>query len=344
MKKQYLIHAIFILVAIFAATSCGPDLNASWQLTDFRILGVRATVTADPTRVNPSRGEATTLELVTADKQMRAVKVVWLILSGASASGGLGALGGLGGGMGGGMGADGGTDGGTPAIALCDIPQLALDLPGLQLRCGPRTQFVPPMSGMGNSDGRGRDSLSIIGMACANGSIYLDTSGGLVPFKCTGEGSRGWAFTYTIFLRGMDGDNHQPRIRGVRAGLVGGPQTEVTMATPFVARPCADQTRNTMCPKVRFTVDFEPDSRESYTDINPTTRAAEMRTERLITGFITTGGKFDGAFRTDSEAIPMAPMENDWLPPAMPGTHRVLLYATDGRGGFVNTEVAVRAE
>jgi hypothetical protein len=235
-------------------------------------------------------------------------------------------------------------DGGTPDIALCDIPQLAFDLPGLSLRCGERTQFVVPMSGNGGSDGRGRDSLSVIGMACAGGSIHLDTTAGSVPFKCTGEGARGWAFTYTLFLRSVTGDNHHPRITGVRAGLVGTTQTAVSNETPFLARPCADQTRNTRCTKVRFTVDFTDDSRESYTDRDPNSGAPVQRTEHLITGFITTGGKFDGAFRTDSESIPMAPMENDWLPPATTGTHRVLLYATDGRGGFTHTEVSVRVE
>lgn len=332
MKKR-ISYTLFSLAAL-ASASCGPDLTAAWQLTDFRILGVRTTVVADPTRATPARGEPTTLEMITADTQTRPVKVVWLILSG----GNLSALP-IGGSSGGTM-----TDAGTPAIALCDIPQLALDLPGVQLRCGPRTQFTPPMAGGGGSDGRGRDSLSIIGMACAGGSIYADTSAGTIPFKCTGEGARGWAFTYTLFLKTATTINHQPRIRGVRAGLPGATPTEVTMAMPYVARTCADQTSRTTCPKVRFTVDFEGDSREAYTDRDPNSGLDVPRTEHLITGFITTGGKWDGAFRTDSDPIPMAPMENDWLPPATPGMHRILLYATDGRGGFVNTEVAVRVE
>jgi len=326
-----------------ASSSCGQQTEV-WQLTDFRILGVRAYPTSEPARNSPRHGERATLELVSADTQMRTVKVAWLIVNSAAF-----AVTGM---------SSGGDAGGSPlrlpALDLCDVDAFALDISGISLRCGARTEFTVPMTGA--PDARGRESLTVFGMACAGGRIRTiasnseggTTNTGGVPFECRGDGSRGWPFQYTLLLGSTAGntgnDNMHPRITAVRAGVRGSTLAPVTDGViPTIPR-CADQSRNTQCPRLRVEVDYNVGARETYPEIDPNTQMTVQRTERLITGFIVSRGKLSGGFRTDSEADPMAVMGNDLLPPTEPGDVRMILYSTDGRGGFDSREVTLRVE
>jgi hypothetical protein len=324
------------------ASSCG-SLTEAWQLTDFRVLGVRAYAVDEPARNAPRRGERAALELVTADVRARPVKVAWLIVNSVS-FGSAPAAGSDGGGGGASM---GGLR--LPDIDLCELPQFAVDLPGVSLRCGERAQFVVPSTG--GPDARGRESLTIFGMACAGGRIRVRSSGdggssapGGLPFECTSDDGthRGWPFQYTLLVGSAGGgtgnDNRHPRITGVRAGLRGGTLAPVTAEAPPTIPRCADQSRMTQCPRLRVEVDFDDASRERFPELDPNTRMTVTREERLVTGFVVNRGKLAGGFRTDSEAEPRAVMGNDLLPPADPGPVRVIVYATDGRGGFDTRE------
>ncbi|MFO0558873.1 MAG: hypothetical protein U0269_12720 [Polyangiales bacterium] len=326
-----------------ASSSCGQQTEV-WQLTDFRILGVRAYPTSEPARNSPRHGERATLELVSADTQMRTVKVAWLIVNSAAF-----AVTGM---------SSGGDAGGSPlrlpALDLCDVDAFALDLGGISLRCGARTEFTVPMTGA--PDARGRESLTVFGMACAGGRIRTIASSseggtantGGVPFECRGEGSRGWPFQYTLLLGSTAGntgnDNMHPRITAVRAGVRGSTLAPVTDGViPTIPR-CADQSRNSQCPRLRVEVDYNDGARETYPELDPNTQMNVQRTERLITGFIVSRGKLSGGFRTDSEADPMSVMGNDLLPPTEAGDVRMILYSTDGRGGFDSRELTLRVE
>ncbi len=326
-----------------ASASCGTQTEV-WQLTDFRILGVRASASSEPARNSPRRGERTTLELVTADTRMRNVRVAWLIVDSAAF-----ALPGAS--------TDGGASSGglrLPSIDLCDVPEFSLDLPGVSLRCGERSEFTVPSTG--GPDSRGRESLTVFGMACAGGRIRVigsnseagTTNTGGVPFECRGEGSRGWPFQYTLLVGSTAGntgnDNMHPRITGLRAGPMGGALAPVTMESPPTIAACADQRRDTQCPRLRVEVDFNEGARERYPELDPNTQMLVTRDERIVTGFIVNRGKLSGGFRTDSNAEPISVMGNDFLPPAEAGDVRLLVYTTDGRGGFDSREILVRVQ
>lgn len=342
MKRASMITALALALA---SSSCGQQTEV-WQLTDFRILGVRAYPTSEPARNSPRHGERATLELVSADTQMRTVKVAWLIVNSASF-----AITGMN--SGGDAGA-GSSPLRLPAIDLCDVDTFALDISGISLRCGARTEFTVPMTGA--PDARGRESLTVFGMACAGGRIRTiasnseagTTNTGGVPFECRGDGSRGWPFQYTLLIGSTAGntgnDNMHPRITALRAGVRGAALAPVTEGViPTIPR-CADQSRNTQCPRLRVEVDYNEGARESYPELDPNTQMTAQRAERLVTGFIVSRGKLSGGFRTDSEAEPVSVMGNDLLPPTEPGDVRMIVYSTDGRGGFDSRELTLRVE
>jgi hypothetical protein len=339
------------LAALMGACDAQTEV---WQLTDFRVLGVRAYPVDEPARNAPRRGERAALELVSADVTTRNIRVAWLIVSSASFGAPTGTL-----------------DGGAPSSAglrlpfmfLCDTSSFELDVPGLLVRCGARTEFTVPSDG--GPDARGRESLTVFGMACAGGRIRVRVPGddaggpvntGGVPFECVGSSSdpdggvqaRGWPFQYTLLVGSSTGgtgnDNLHPRIVGVRAGRKGETLEPVAEgAVPTIPR-CADQSRNTLCPRLRVEVDFNEGARERYPELDPNTRMVVERDERLVTGFIVDRGRLSGGFRTDSAADPMSVMGNDLLPPPEPGDVRMIIYATDGRGGFDARELRLRVE
>ncbi|MDP3278367.1 MAG: hypothetical protein Q8Q09_24475 [Deltaproteobacteria bacterium] len=337
MSAQIFARCALVTLGVLAS-SCG-ELTASWKLTDFRILGIRAYSRAEPTRNAPRRGEIANLELVTADVRERPVRAAWLIVGSISSM------------------LPGGT--GTPGtmnplnnLNVCDSDAQRIDLPGLSLRCGPMTDFVVPA--MGASDGRGRESVTVFGMACASGRIRIVTSGngssGAIPFECSSASGehKGWPFQYQLLVGtaagGSANDNLLPQMVAVRAGPAAGPLTEISMTEPATIARCADQSSRTMCPKLRIEVEFSEGSRERYTERDPTTMAQVPRQERMLTGYVVSAGRLDGAFRSDNESEPVTTMRNDWLPPATPGDTRLIVYATDGRGGFVHREVMLRTQ
>lgn len=341
--RTALVIASMAVLATAGAQSCATFTEA-WQLTDFRILGVRAYAESDPTRNSPRRGETAVVELSTADVRDRNVRVAWLIVDSAA----------FGTPMSSGDGGTGSTPS-LPAISICDTPDFALDFPGLTLRCGTRSSFTVPSTG--GPDARGRESLTIFGVACAGGRIRVRPTGGDagasantggVPFECTGGESRGWPFQYTMLVGSAAGntgnDNRHPQIVGVRAGIMGGTLSPVTdTAIPRIQR-CADQSRMSRCTRLRVEVDFNEGARESYPERDPNTNTIVMRDERLVTGFIITKGRLSGGFRTDSAAEPRSVMGNDFLPPTEPGDVRMVIYATDGRGGFDTREITIRVD
>jgi hypothetical protein len=174
----------------------------------------------------------------------------------------------------------------------------------------------------------------------------MNTGG--VPFECRGEGSRGWPFQYTLLIGTSAGntanDNMHPRITAVRVGVRGSPLVPVTEGMiPTIPR-CSDQRRNSQCQRLRIEVDYHDGARETYPERDPNTQMIVQRTERLVTGFIVSRGTLSGGFRADSEAEPMAVMGNDLLAPSEPGDLRLIVYGTDGRGGFDARELLLRVE
>jgi hypothetical protein len=310
-----------VVVALVAASGCTRPATEVWQLTDFRVLGVKV----EP--AEPARGERFTLTLASADPRRREVQVVWIVCATALGSAGMGA------------------DAGASASGGCTVvtdPSSPLPFPDLRSRV---TARVP--EGGGAPDPQGREALTVLGFACAGGTLGAPADGGTQP-TCNGADARGWQFTRTVYVRPPEGSalnppNANPAIAEVRFGGEGAVAAITQESPPSVPR-CTDHSRNSSCPRYRFEVGFTPASRESYREVDPVSRAVTTRTERLTTGYVVEGGTLAGGFRTDSIADPMSRMDDEWVAPERAGTYRVFVYVSDGRGGFDWTERAVRVE
>lgn len=311
------------------AASCGGPLDEVWQLREFRVLGVRL----DPPEAE--RGARVNATLYTADPRDRTVRVAWIAspfpiqpsTSRPNADAGSGV---------------------TFAVCLNATDAFPLCPPGFQCACGPTPTFtVPPTGGLRGSTGK--ETITLLGYACAGGELRIG-SDLTNPFSCLGDGSRGWSFTRTIVVRDampVSPLNVNPRIREVRFGPAGGTLAPITLdAPPHVAR-CADAARTptlaspTTCPKHTIEVFFEDGSRQAYNDVDPVAMTLLPRTERLSVGFIVSGGRVANGFRTDSEVEPESAMSNDFTAPDTAQRVRLLIYASDRRGGFDATERAI---
>jgi hypothetical protein len=98
------------------------------------------------------------------------------------------------------------------------------------------------------------------------------------------------------------------------------------------------------CTHWSITVHFTDASREPYQQVNPLDAGIEHRTEHLTTGFVVDRGKLSGGFRTDSDVMPVDPMQNDFIAPATSGDVHLYLYAVDPRGGFDWTERVIHVQ
>jgi hypothetical protein len=222
------------------------------------------------------------------------------------------------------------------------IPQAILDacLSGglnfgvFQCGGGPTAHFVVPASG-GAPDSSGREALSVLGYACAGGTIMGDADAA-TGFTCNGADAKGWQFTGTYHVHSpmaANPANRNPSISEVRFGM-GDMIPAIAANAPPTIPHCTDTSRMSSCPTFRFEVGFTPDSRESYTQLDPISRQPTMQTEHLTTGYVVDHGTLAGAFRTDSSADPTSSMSDDFHAPAEPGTVNVYIYTSDGRGGF----------
>lgn len=309
----------FVLVPVFASlVGCGETTEQVWQLTDFRVLGVQV----EPPEAMP--GETVTLTLVTADVRPRPVQVVWIVCAAAVSVTGL---------------EDAGTGGGRCSVVT--DPRSPLPVPDLRTTV---SVTVPPSGG--GLDASGRQVLTVLGFACAGGTIAPPASGSTQP-RCEGSEARSWQFVRSIHVwaeTSLNSErNRNPRITEVRFGLDGREAPIVHDAPPTVPR-CTDRSRTSSCPRYRFEVGFSPESRERYRVRDPVSGAIETRTERLTTGYVIEGGTLAGGFRTDSSVDPMSDMENEWVAPERAGTYRLFVYVSDGRGGFDWAERWIRVE
>lgn len=308
-----------------ALGSCSPPLEQPWQLTDFRVLGVGV----EPPE--PSRGDDVQVTLAYADVRARPVSVVWIVCT-VPVTGGV-VTGGSDGGM------DAGATGSAAGCTVVSPPGSPFPLPDLRTTV---TVHIPATGG--SPDGSGRETLTLLGFACAGGSIGLASDGGTTP-ACRGTDARGWQFTRSIRIhdaRAIDPANRNPHISEVRFGPEGTTYPLTAENQPIL--PVCRPQNAAACPAYVFEVGFADGSRELYhaTDLND--GGVVVRPERITTGFAITRGTLAGAFRTDSAAAPTSTMQNVYHAPDTPGDIKLVVYATDGRGGFDSTERVLHVE
>jgi hypothetical protein len=212
---------------------------------------------------------------------------------------------------------------------------------GQLLFCAPGTTLTAPVPAIGGIPGAsGRLSLSIIGYACAGGSIQVDTSGdgGATPlgFRCVGSAARGWQYTKTLYIHTASSPNppnQNPQITAVRFGT-GSTLSPLDPEAPPAVPRCTDSSSHSRCTQYIIDVQFSADSREHYQVADALTGTLSTATERLTTGYVIDRGRLGGAFRGDSNTDPMSTMANDWIAPVDPGPVSLYVYVSDGRGGF----------
>jgi hypothetical protein len=74
------------------------------------------------------------------------------------------------------------------------------------------------------------------------------------------------------------------------------------------------------------------EARETYSALNAQARPVPTR-ERLVFGYFTTLGEFDGSFRIDTDRVPEGPIRNTLEAPDTAGTARMWFSTQDNRGG-----------
>jgi len=310
-----IVRAFLGLGALQLATACSQPLDEVWQLSRYRVLGVRT----EPAEANPS--DALTLTLASADNAVREVTTVWFlcdqrISAFASASGGA---------------SDGGVFGGCPTGHF-------------QLDSGPVAHFTAPLSGGGTLDELGRELYSVIGFSCAGGTIDLPTTESNGLPRCSGTNASGTMFVRSVYVRAagvLGPPNQNPAITEVRFGQPGA--TQVLGASDLPAVPtCQDQRHHVGCTPWQFEVGFDAPSRETYRAPDPLSGVVRSLTERLTVSYLVSAGTLDGGFRADSVESPTSTMANTWYAPDRPGAVDVWVYGNDGRGGFDFTVRHVR--
>ena len=299
------IRRSFIIVGCFAALSCNsPRFEARWQLTTFRVMGVRVT----PADVTP--GDHVTLELATADIRPRPVSVLWLACLGGYQMTDVDA---------GPEGTGPGVRGCRDALTLGSGPSIALDLPA-------------DLGGIARAA-----SIPVVGFACAGGTIARGTGDAPWP-DCVGEGAEGWPFIRRVRLRPVRATtppNHNPRISEV-ALIANGQHTVLDLQLTHVIAPCESG-----CGPYQVAIRFAPGSQESYADPAVT---GGRRFEQLNTGFFIDTGSLATAFIPTGmgEAEPV--IVNTWRPPSRPKTAHLFVYTTDGRDGFDWTSRTIQVQ
>ncbi|MEI8254793.1 MAG: hypothetical protein WCJ30_03890 [Deltaproteobacteria bacterium] len=324
--RVLLLGALGLVTAGVAIGSCAPPLEQPWQLTDFRVLGVGV----EPPE--PARGTDVRVTLAYADVRNRPVQVVWIACTVPLTGGGT--TGGSDGGIDGGL--DAGTTGGTPGCTIVSPPGSPFPLPDVRTTV---TVHIPATGG--SQDSSGRETITLLGFACAGGSIGLASDGGTTP-TCTGANARGWSFTRSIRIhdpRATDPPNANPHVSEVRFGPDGTTYPLTSQNQPTL-RVCTGAQGSATCPAYVFEVGFTDGSRETYhaSDLSDGALVVVQRTERITTGFAITRGTLAGAFRTDSSATPVSTMQDVFYAPETAGDIHLFVYATDGRGGFDATD------
>lgn len=316
-----------LLLSFMTLAACNSGLSQPWQLTDFRVLGIKA----DPAEV--SRGSNTTVSLAYADTINRPLQVLWLACRNPIS---------LTSGLDGGTGGLTGTFGGSTGCSLVTMP--GTPVPDF----GTTVTVHVPMSG-GALDTSGNEVLYIVGFACAGGTIGEPADGGTQP-SCNANGStpaRGWMFTGAVHVHGpravFNPPNQNPQISEVRFGMAGA-LAPITMDAPPTVPRCTDTSRHPNCMAWQFEVGFTDGSRETYVSVDPLDGGHSMSTEQLNTHYVIDQGTLAGDSRSDSDGTPMATMSNTWTAPATAGDAHVFLYAIDGRGGFDWTERVIHVQ
>ena len=302
-----------VLAALLGAASwqCSPPFVQPWQLTNFRVLGVRV----EPPE--PARGATITVSLATADVRQRDVQVLWVLCS-APRSGAPG--------------------GASPNCRPVTAP--GLPVPDTRTT----VMATVPVTG-GGLDAGGHDAIEFFGFACAGGTFGFP-DGGTTP-TCEGTDAVGWAFTRTVRVRAataLDPPNQNPMISEVRFGLAGATQAVVPGGSIPAVPVCTDTSRRSACPKYQFQVAFDAASREMFHSEDINDGGVSVRPEHLVAGYVVDRGTLDGAFRADTDAMPVSLMDNDFRAPATPGDVNVFVYAADGRGGFDWTKRTIRVQ
>ena len=295
---------MFVLASLYLVSGCSAPLDEVWQLTSYRVLGVRN----DPAEVSP--GEPFTLSLVSADNMTRDVSTVWFLcpqrISVVALAGGSS----------------------TSLFNICPG--------GAMIDMGPQVQFTAPPSGGGTLDTMGRESFTVIGYSCAGGTIGLPTHSSNGLPTCTGTNASGTMFVRSVYettQTALNPPNANPTITDVRFGQPGSMFSLQPTVAPTIPR-CADQVHHNGCTHWQFEVTFDAASRESYRDPDPLSGAIQTHQERLTTEYLISGGSLDGGFRSDSADAPVSSFTNTFWAPAEAGPVDVWVYGNDGRGGF----------
>lgn len=287
-----------LALAALAASSCGDDLDAAWEVNSFRILA--ATIenldrVESPAVTDAAPGERVRLRLVTADDRdpPRDFQVVWVFC------------------------AQVGRVGNTYGCAQ-----------GASVAMGPEVEYRVPTGTAFSIDTQSRARIQALAVACA-GTLGVDPAT-MTP-SCTGPGAVSWTMTRSILVRlpeNTEASNHNPAIREVALVRDATTSTPIDPATPLRLPRC------TADPCINYMIEVRPrdGSRERYMSLNNAAQPVTTN-ERLVFGYFTTLGEFDGTFRVDSNERPEGPIRNTLLAPRAAGTARLWFTAQDNRGG-----------
>lgn len=285
---------------VLLATSCGGDLDPAWKVNSFRILAApieNLDRVSTPAITDIAPGERVRLRLVTADDRdpARAFQVVWVFCAQ--------------------TGRVGNTFGCTG---------------GASVQMGTEVTYQLPANAMTSIDTQGRARVQAIAVACA-GTLGFDAATN-TP-SCTGEGAVSWTMTRSIQVRlpaNTEPSNRNPVLREAVLYRGGGTNDPVVLdpAMPLRLPRCAAQP----CTKYTIELRVQDGSRERYTALNAQAQPTATN-ERLVFGYFTTAGEFDGTFRVDNEVRPEGPIRNTLEAPTAAATARMWFSAQDNRGG-----------
>ncbi len=298
--------ALRFAAAVLAMVGCANQLEAEWQLTRFRILGVELdhpeAHRADSATGRP--GDMVTARLVYANPQSQSVSILWQVCTSRSAT--------------------------NPCLGSV-IPPMG----------GERISFRIPEN-ITTLDDDGRPIISIFGVVCAGGEIRLPNSSNPMPSCAPEDTAVGFYFTRSIQIV-PDRPPHPPNEPNQNPVLVAlrFNSQEISEALPPSVPRCANNREGVVrpnCPRYAIELTFGPQSREHYWRFDPSRPAGQQirrDTEEMeVIYFVDHGGWLAGAERGDNSSFPWSRMRNEFIAPATGDVVNLYVTVFDGRGGF----------
>ncbi|MFO0625660.1 MAG: hypothetical protein U0325_08595 [Polyangiales bacterium] len=284
-----------------AASSCGNNLDPAWKVNAFRILAApidNLDRVETPSFTDIAPGERVRLRLITADnvEPARAVQIIWVFCAQATVTGN--------------------TFGCAPG--------------GASVQMGAEVVYQLPVGALTSIDTLGRSRVQAVAVACT-GTLGFDPATNTPT--CSGNNAVSWTMTRSIQVRPptpTEPSNRNPQITEVVLYRGTGTEDPVVLdaSMPLRLPRCAAE------PCRAYTVEIRAPgaARETYTSLNAQAQPVPTR-ERLVFGYFTTLGEYDGSFRIDTDRVPEGPIRNTIEAPKTAGTARLWFTAQDNRGG-----------